>query len=229
MRSGAAHACLCRPLSSATSKNIPLYRNSVSAYVSSILIRRKGRSYVVSNRGSGSGGRRQRRAREAGAGRDEPREVPAACGRAALKRTAKSRGPGCRCYSQALRRCAEPNRARRAVNPRDEGGQRKGRLPGERAIRRQTSRREGRTFPASPVIRCALRVHSHRTTDKRVPAGARPSLRPFIEGVTRSARLGRKALREGEGASASEMEKSDAVASYSVIASRLSCRGHGPA
>jgi hypothetical protein len=70
----ACRACVA-PLSIHICENIPLYRNSVSAYVSAILIRRKGRSYVVSNRGSGSGGRRRRRAREVGAGRDHPREV----------------------------------------------------------------------------------------------------------------------------------------------------------
>ena len=37
-------------------------------------------------------------------------------------RTAKSRGPGCRCYSQALRRRGEPDRAARAANSRGDVG-----------------------------------------------------------------------------------------------------------
>ena len=50
---------------------------------------------------------------------------------------------------------------------------------------------------------CALRVHHTCTGVLRVPAGTRPSLRPFFrEGVMRSAKLGRNTPREREGVSA---------------------------
>ncbi|MFK4537575.1 hypothetical protein ABIA00_005758 [Bradyrhizobium ottawaense] len=107
-------------------------------------------------------------------------------------RTAKSRGPSCRCYSQALRRCAKPDRAKRIANPRGDGGKQE-LVSGESApYAVRPSRREGRTFRLHLLIRCALRVHliARRT----VGASRRPAFpAPFrYEGVTRSAKLGRK-------------------------------------
>src|SRR5205807_2582347 len=65
-----------------------------------------GRGAIVrrNERGSGCGGRGGVGHAKAGSGRDEPREILAPCGRTASLRTAKSCGPGRRCYGQALRR-----------------------------------------------------------------------------------------------------------------------------
>ena len=110
---------------------------------------------------------RQRRAREAGAGRDQPREVLAACGRAALKRTAKSRGPGCRCYSHALRRCVDPNRAKRAVNSRGRGRPKERSAPG-RARHTPSNHRAGKAgrfrLNLSSVVHCVCILIARRTS-----------------------------------------------------------------
>ncbi|MBB4261488.1 hypothetical protein GGD64_005538 [Bradyrhizobium sp. CIR3A] len=112
-----------------------------------------------------------------------------------FKRTAKSRGPGCRCYSQALRRCAEPDRAKRAAI-REVTEASRNSSPG-RARHRPSNIAQGRPdVSASPVDPLCIACASHRTTDPRVPAGARPSLRPFVEGAMRSAKLGRKCREE---------------------------------
>ncbi|MBB4428494.1 hypothetical protein GGD66_007081 [Bradyrhizobium sp. CIR48] len=112
-----------------------------------------------------------------------------------LKRTAKSRGPGCRCYSQALRRCAEPDRAKRAAI-REVTEASRNSSPG-RARHRPSNIAQGRPdVSASPVDPLCIACASHRTTDPRVPAGARPSLRPFVEGAMRSAKLGRNRREE---------------------------------
>ncbi|MBB4364065.1 hypothetical protein GGD65_005119 [Bradyrhizobium sp. CIR18] len=112
-----------------------------------------------------------------------------------FKRTAKSRGPGCRCYSQALRRCAEPDRAKRAAI-REVTEASRNSSPG-RARHRPSNIAQGRPdVSASPVHPLCIACASHRTTDPRVPVGARPSLRPFVEGAMRSAKLGRKRREE---------------------------------
>ena len=96
-------------------------------------------------------------------------------------RTAKSRGPGCRCYSQALRRRAKPDRAKRAANLRGDGGKQE-LVSGESApYAVRPSRREGRSFPASPVYPLCICVCISSHDGLRVSAGARPSLRPFVE------------------------------------------------
>jgi hypothetical protein len=114
-------------------------------------------------------------------------------------RTAKSRGPGCRCYSQALRRRGKPDRATRAANSRGDGGKQE-LVSGESApYAVRPSRREGRTFfgfTCPSVVHCVC-ISSH--DGPRVPAGARPSLRPFFErGVTPSAKHGRKRREDEE-------------------------------
>ena len=137
----------------------------------------------------------------------QPREVPAACGRAALKRTAKARGPGCRCYSQALRRCAAPNRARCTANSRGDGGKQDIRLRGERAIRRQTSRREGRMIgcPVSPsCIACAMCSHGGLAGASRHPAFPAPF---FRRGREADSKTRAEAPRAGEGMSACHIRR----------------------
>ena len=59
-------------------------------------------------------------------------------------------------------------------------------------------------FSASPVYPLCICVCISSHDGPRVPAGARPSLRPFFEGVKKRAKLGRRAPREGEGMSASQ-------------------------
>jgi hypothetical protein len=134
-------------LSSRSRENIPLYRNSDFAYVSAIPAHQGGAILCRHVSRAGLRWTRQRRARDVGAGPDEPGEVPTACGRTALRfvlptflrrvctlpedpvakmavRTAKPCGPGRRCYGQAV--CGDarqPNRADGIVNSRGEGGQ----------------------------------------------------------------------------------------------------------
>ena len=95
-------------------------------------------------------------------------------------RTAKSRGPGCRCYSQALRRRGERDRATRAVNLRGDGGKQE-LVSGEIApYAVRPSRREGRTFFGFTCLSVVhLRVHfiARRTAGaSRRPAFPAPFL-----------------------------------------------------
>ena len=192
----ATPSALCRPLSIHARKSIPLYRNSVSTYVSAILIRRKGAVVRRHEPRIGERWTRQRRAREAGAGRDEPRELQAACGRAALMRTAKSRGPGCRCYSQALRRCAEPDRAKRAANSRGDGDNRNS-SPG-RARHTPSNIAQGRPddrLPCVSLVHCVCNVLARGSCGCQ-PAPGLPCALFFGEGVKRSAKLGRTRREE---------------------------------
>ena len=162
----AAPSCLCRPLSIPYRKNIPLYRNSVSAYVSAILIRRKGRSYVVTSRGSGSGGRGSVvHERWEQGGINPVRSRPRADERR-LKRTAKSRGPGCRCYSQALRRCGPPDRAKRAANSRGDGGKQE-LVSGESApyaVKHRAGKAGRFRLHLSSVVHCVCILIARRTS-----------------------------------------------------------------
>jgi hypothetical protein len=122
----------CKTPSIPIIKNIPLYRISESQYQSAIPVQGEGRSSVVTNVDRGvvdaaaSG-------TKTGPGRDEPREVLSSVrttganalrspfgrsrtcpakplGKAGSLRTAKSCGPGRRCYGQALRRWIGLNR-----------------------------------------------------------------------------------------------------------------------
>ena len=128
----------------------------------------KGRSYVVTKRGLGSGGRGSVRHAMARGGRvvpvnlrlcaDERRLSPAkplGAKRGEL-RTAKPCGPGRHCYGQVLRRCGAPNRVNRIVNSKGEGGQKEVWLPGERGISRKAIAQGRPGVPASPVCCCAV-------------------------------------------------------------------------
>jgi hypothetical protein len=179
-------------------QNIPLYRNSVSAYVSAIPIRRKGRSYVVSNRGSGSGGRRRRRAREVGAGRDQPREV------LTFVRTSGAGAYGQIAWSWlsllqsslAEVRRAQPGKARRQfARTREAKGKVGSRESAPYAVK--PPRREGRTFSGftcHPLcIACAFSSHDGQAGASRRPAFPAPFR---FQGVKKTAKLGRKRREE---------------------------------
>ena len=75
-------------------------------------------------------------------------------------------------------------------------GGKKGRSPGRVRISRSQLRGEGRDVLAVPVGPCAF-LSTHCTRSSRVPAGARPSLRPLLKkGPTKLANLGQIVSRE---------------------------------
>ena len=97
-------------------------------------------------------------------------------------RTAKSRGPGCRCYSQALWRCGAPDRADRVSQSVGRRWQTGIRHRGERGIsRKATAQGRPGCFRLHLCFLCALRVRFF-AQGSWVPAGARSSLRPFQKG-----------------------------------------------
>lgn len=130
-------------------KNISLYRNSDLRHYLAIPVLGEGRSYVVSNVDRGAVDAAAP-GREAGSGRDEPREVlgslrngrrqrpakPLGAKQGRL-RTAKARGPDRRCYGQALRRCFEARPGLRASPIREVTEARRNSAPGRARISRQ--------------------------------------------------------------------------------------------
>jgi hypothetical protein len=102
-------------------------------------------------------------------------------------RTAKSCGPGARSWRQARGGASSQPGCERHRSTRRRG-QESSSPRGEHEVSRKPSRREGRDVPASPVVHpCAFPCHG-----PRVPAGARPSLRPLaLEGARRQQDSGR--------------------------------------
>ncbi|MET4273053.1 hypothetical protein ABIB68_002375 [Bradyrhizobium sp. F1.2.2] len=200
-------------------KNIPLYRNSDLSYVRDTLTRNKGRIAIVTNRGLGSDGRD-------GVGRGEPcragnREHRLSCLRhgadsvfawlrvrahASSRRPSEDvRGrssrvvltPGVCASSPVVMRAARPGA--RISDLRGDGGN-SASLPGE-STKYTVNHRAGKAGRLADLwsTPCAFLWR----TDLRVPAGARPSLRPcYREGdATRqssggyAARMRRRVLR----------------------------------
>ena len=165
---------------------------------------------------------RQRRAREAGAGRDEPRELQASCGRTALMRTAKSRGPGCRCYSQTLRRCAEPNRATRTINSRGDGDNRNS-SPG-RARHTPSNIAQGRPddrLPCVSLVHCVCNVFARGSCGCQPAPGLPCAL--SLRGCEVISKTRAEAPRGGEGMSASHNLRHRRVGKAQACP-RISCR-----
>ncbi|MGY4333639.1 hypothetical protein ACVWWG_008056 [Bradyrhizobium sp. LB7.2] len=181
------------------SQNIPLYRISDLSYRQNTLARDKGRIAIVTNRGLGSDGRdgvgRNRHCRAASAVSN--RFAPTTRRRQRLRmasgvstrqhsksqrrraRTNKSCGPDARglCVKSCGDEAARPGA--RISYPQGDGGN-SASLPGESTKDTlKPSRREGRAIRRT----CGPpRVHFYGARTLRVPAGARPSLRPFLEG-----------------------------------------------
>ena len=117
--------------------------------------------------------------------------------RTAPLRAAKPCGPGRRCYGQAFREMpASPTGQTASSNSRGEGGQKESSAPG-RARHRPSNHRAGKAgfwLPCVSPVHCVC-IHSARGS-LRVPAGARPSLRPFLrEGEKRSTARANHAAR----------------------------------
>ena len=81
-------------------KHFPFAVGQISASTSAVPAREEGRIAIVTDVGHGMRWTRQRRARKAFAGRDEPRERRRRDRRKALKRTVKPCGPDTRCWCQ---------------------------------------------------------------------------------------------------------------------------------
>ncbi|MBB4396855.1 hypothetical protein GGD62_005986 [Bradyrhizobium sp. ERR14] len=221
--------CLCRPLSIRFAKNIPLYRNSVSAYVLPIPAHPRGAtmwsSRIASRACGGRGSVGTRGAGRAGS----PCEPEASCGRAALPgfvssvsfrlcrqgsgKLRRNGGPRVRqnrvvlavvATVKSLRRCerAQPGRLHHPIRGAREA-RRNGRLPGDHGISRPTIA-QGRPSDrhhlyAAVRFFCVCLLRSR----PRVPAGTRPSLRPLgFRGSRDQAKLGRNAPRGRDAASA---------------------------
>jgi hypothetical protein len=160
--------CCVAPLSTSSRKNIPLYRNSVLAYVSAIPAHQEGRSCGRHVREPGLRWTRQRRHEMGRAGRVVPVSSNPACGRAALpgfvspcKFPASSTGleilrrHGGPCVRQnrvvlavvatvkPFEDAREPNRADGIVNSNGEGGQKESSAPG-RARHKPSDHRAGK-------------------------------------------------------------------------------------
>jgi hypothetical protein len=115
-------------------------------------------------------------------------------------RTNKSCGPDARglCVKSCGDEAARPGA--RISYPQGDGGN-SASLPGESTKDTlKPSRREGRAIRRT----CGPpRVHFYGARTLRVPAGARPSLRPFLEGgAKRTVNLGHNMPREGDGVAA---------------------------
>ncbi|MEY9124337.1 hypothetical protein ABIA03_003739 [Bradyrhizobium yuanmingense] len=150
---------------------------------------------------------RLRRARGAGPGRDEPREVSQRAERTAPTsgeaswrsrklRTAKPCGPDRRCYGQALRRCIWARPGPEASSIREVTEARRNSAPGRAGISRQTTA-QGRPcvglhlYAAVQFSACAF---AQRTVGaSRHPAFPAPSLQ---RGTRKPAKLGRFGPRE---------------------------------
>jgi hypothetical protein len=99
-------------------------------------------------------------------------------------RTANTRGPGRRCYGQALAKAASNQPGRCLRVSRGDGGKKEF-VSGESAEIKpfQPLRGEGRMSRLPCIAPVHLRVQRFRTGVLRVPAGTRPSLRPLVFGA----------------------------------------------
>jgi hypothetical protein len=163
-----------------------------------IPVQGEGRSSVVTKRGSGCGGRGSVGHAKVGSGRDEPREILAACGRTAPMRTAKSCGPGRRCYGQALRRWIGALPGLEASPIRKATVTKRNSSPG-RARHKPSTHCAGKAeCSATPVCCCAVFLRVLSRSGPRVPAGTRSSLRSLHRGgLRKTAKLGHLMPREG--------------------------------
>ena len=201
-------------------KNIRLYRNSESQYQSAIPVQGEGRSSVVTyvDRGAVDAAASGTKARP---GRDEPREVLSSVrttgvnalrspfrrsrtcpakplGKAGSLRTAKSCGPGRRCYGQALRRWfgAQPGLGPSSI--RKATVTKRNSSPG-RARHKPSTHCAGKAeCSASPVCCCAVSLRytfAQRTAGaSRHPVFPAPSSRKRVKV---EAKLGQLMPREG--------------------------------
>ncbi|MEY9593422.1 hypothetical protein ABIA06_005713 [Bradyrhizobium yuanmingense] len=177
-----------QPPSIPSRKYIPLYRNSELQYPS--LIPAQGEGDRTSSRTRARvRWTRLRRARGAGPGRDEPREVSQRAERTAPTsgeaswrsrklRTAKPCGPDRRCYGQALRRCIWAQPGLEASSIREVTEARRNSAPGRAGISRQTTA-QGRPcvglhlYAAVQFSACAVAQRTVRAS--RHPAFPAPS------------------------------------------------------
>ena len=185
-------------------QNIPLYRNSDLSYVFAILIREKGRSYVVTSRGSGCGGRGRRRCGTWCAGRVEPRErIAGRARRAALNAYGKTVWSWPSLLRSSLCGGGVASTGAASVNFAKATEARQNSSPGRARISRQPTA-QGRPDVSAALssllcIACATFSHGSLAGASRHPAFPAPSL---IEGAKRPAKLGQNAPREGECVSA---------------------------
>ena len=227
---------LTKTLSIPSRKNILIYRIVVSDYTQGHPGPAKGRSSVVTSAGRVAVDAASVGHAKAVAGRMLSVSDMRCADERRLRRTAKPCGPGCRCYSQALRRCigARPGLEASLIarRRRQEGS----RLRGERGIRRQTiaqGRPDVRLPCSSAVLYACI---SCRAADQWVPAGTRSSLRPLLrqrDTVRSKARAIRAARTRRRVCSFGGVECSNDSQSLSVT---LRCRseaeaskGDGPA
>ncbi len=159
----------------ALAKNIPLYRNSVSAYVLPIPAHQEGRSRGRLDREPGLRWTRQRRHEMGRAGRVVPVSPHPACRRTALLAYGKTvwSWPSL-LRSSRSKMCASPTGWTASSNSNGEGGQRKVRLPGDHGISRPAiaQGRPSDRHHLYAAVRFFLRVHfAQRTAGARSAPG----------------------------------------------------------